>query len=395
MIEVKNREAFNKISSGLIISICLIIYYILGYLPYYNLKLNSIKYLLPLIPLFFIFLFNRFICNRVVMQYFLRNMILYLFIFSISFLVCFFIGFYKRYFIEIFLVFCPLLFAFGLSFFYQKSTQNTYLKIVFWGTIASYLVDKGVEILPVIHHPQLLIDAIKKSTISTESGAGFIFGILFLYYLMENEKKNMFISLLFCLLSFKRISLVGIVVSFLFWFFLRNKKDKIQNKPVRFSLLMVAVNFIFIMLCFQLVSGRYDEFISQYLGISTNQLLMGRYQLYKSVMLLFGDIHLLGIGFGKTVDVLIKNDFPLKNFHSDILKNFLELGPILFFIWIFYFYYNNVMNFKLLVIAVYLNMLFLSDNVFIYFEVMFLFYLLGMIYVLEPKITGNLKKNRG
>jgi len=292
-------------------------------------------------------------------------------------------------------VFCPLLFAFGLSFFYQKSTQNTYLKIVFWGTIASYLVDKGVEILPVIHHPQLLIDAIKKSTISTESGAGFIFGILFLYYLMENEKKNMFISLLFCLLSFKRISLVGIVVSFLFWFFLRNKKDKIQNKPVRFSLLMVAVNFIFIMLCFQLVSGRYDEFISQYLGISTNQLLMGRYQLYKSVMLLFGDIHLLGIGFGKTVDVLIKNDFPLKNFHSDILKNFLELGPILFFIWIFYFYYNNVMNFKLLVIAVYLNMLFLSDNVFIYFEVMFLFYLLGMIYVLEPKITGNLKKNRG
>lgn len=367
----------------LLFGISIVLYLISSYAPFFHPQLKYFKYILPFIQLLFLVFIRRVIIIRPLLNYFLQNFILYLFVFLVSFLVVLYSGLYPRFFIEIFLVFSPLLFAFGLSFLYTYEKKVFFVRIAFWGTVGTYILEKGNYFFAILLHPSLLIDAIRTSTIDTESGLSFIFGLFFLYYMMERDKKYFWLSLLFCVISFKRISLIGIIACFLFWFLFKNKQETIRRAKAFVSLLLLLSNLLIISVFFQLISGDYDEFIKHYTGLSPNQFLMGRYDLYMSVMSFIGDIKAFGIGFGKIADILSSHDSVLLNFHSDILRTFLELGPFMFSLWFFYFMYYNLKSAKLFVLALYLNILFLSDNVLIYFEVMFFFYFFAIIYITQ------------
>jgi len=90
-----------------------------------------------------------------------------------------------------------------------------------------------------------------------------------------------------------------------------------------------------------------------------------------------------GLGLGRISDYLKIAGVSLTNPHSDILKYFLEFGPLAFVLWIYGFYRLHLYNRYTIVLAVFLNVLFLSDNVSIYFSVMFLFYLLN-VFLMKP-----------
>lgn len=390
-MESADREWIVKYNNlmGLLFGFSILIYLIVSYAPFLYPELNDLKYALPIVPFLLLLLIGKFKSFKPLTSYFLHNIILYLIIFFISFLVCFSRGIYARYFVEVFLVFCPLLFAFSISPFYVNENKKIFVRIAFLGTIGLYLLDKGYYLLNIFLHPKLLIDAIRTSSIETESGMAFVFGLFFLYYLMGRDKKNIWVSIIFCIISFKRISLAGLVICSVFWLLFQNKAIIIHKHRAVISFFLVVINLLVISILFQLISGKYDAFINQYIGLSTNQLLMGRYDLYKSIMSIIVDVPVFGIGFGKTVDILLVNNSILPNLHSDILKNFLEFGPILFILWLLSFYYFNSMNLKLLIIALYLNVLFLSDNVFIYFDVMFFFYFFTILFISEKRIDSK------
>jgi predicted membrane protein len=90
-----------------------------------------------------------------------------------------------------------------------------------------------------------------------------------------------------------------------------------------------------------------------------------------------------GIGFvTKTISDIVGMNY---NFHSDILKNFLEFGPVVFCLWVYFLYKINARNLKTLLYVIYTNVLFITDNVFIYFDVFFLFYFFITITLIEER----------
>jgi hypothetical protein len=107
---------------------------------------------------------------------------------------------------------------------------------------------------------------------------------------------------------------------------------------------------------------------------SADSVLMGRAKLYALLGDRLPDAPLLGAGLGRITHVLQEEDAWLTNTHSDVLKHFIELGPFMFALWIGCFYWNSRHK-GTLALVVFTNVLFLSDNVSIYFDVMFPFYL--------------------
>lgn len=374
----------TKKLGGLVFGALIVFYVVLTYVAFLYEELKYLKYALPSLSIIFILVLKKTTIIKSHIKYFGNFISLYLLLFSVSFLVCLSNGIYERFFVEVFLVFCPMIFAFTLSFFYRNDYKKDYVRIMFFGTFGLYLFEKGGYFIQILGNPQLLILAIKTSTIDSESGLSFIFGIFFLHYLMEGkEKKYFWLSLILCLVSFKRIAFVGILLCSLFWFFFRNHKRTIAHHRLFFVSAICLGNILLVVAFYQLISGNYDEMILQYTGLSPNEFMMGRYNLYSSVLSFVGDLQLFGIGFGKISQTLQDSGSALLNFHSDILKNFIELGPIFFLIWLFNFLYFNSINLKLFVMALFLNILFISDNVFIYFEVMFYFYIFAIVYLSE------------
>ena len=102
--------------------------------------------------------------------------------------------------------------------------------------------------------------------------------------------------------------------------------------------------------------------------------LMGRARLFTIVADRLPSAPVLGAGLGRITDVLETERAWLTNTHSDVLKHLIELGPVMFAVWIGCFYWTSRRQ-GLLALTVFMNVLFLSDNVSIYFDVMFPFYL--------------------
>ena len=68
---------------------------------------------------------------------------------------------------------------------------------------------------------------------------------------------------------------------------------------------------------------------------------------------------------------------------SDILKLSYELGIFGFLVWIACFYRINFRDTQTLILPLLINLLFITDNIFIYFHVMFPFYLLQANLILR------------
>ena len=101
---------------------------------------------------------------------------------------------------------------------------------------------------------------------------------------------------------------------------------------------------------------------------------MGRAGLFALLSDRLPDAGILGVGLGRISHLLEAERAWLTNTHSDVLKYFVELGPLMFAVWIGCFYWTSRAA-GTLGLAVFINVLFLSDNVSIYFDVMFPFYL--------------------
>jgi len=284
-----------------------------------------------------------------------------------------------RFYQEFYFVLSPLLFA--LLLFYLRPAKN-YLRAVyllFWGITAAFIAEKFPFFLDELRHPSILVDAFLTSELPTESNYAFEFGLFAIVFLERRNKTYSLLSLLFLLLSFKRIAIAAVFIYVVLALF--RKLFGQSFNPANRKGLIFLTNCLVVGVLFLFFSGTFDEMIENTFGVSSNFLTQGRYNIYQDIFHHFGHIDFLGFGLGAINTFLSNTGYELVNLHSDVLKVFFELGPVAFVFWIYFFYkWSN--SFLSTCLAIYINVLFLTDNVFIYFDVMFVFYI-TMIYGLE------------
>jgi len=363
----------------------------------FNPALRYSVYILPFLILFVLYLsvtLKRRFQVYIFRKYFRPYIILYGLMVTYSLVVLILKrSVYSRFFEEAFLIFAPLLFASFLFLYYAPNRKGRYIKYTFWGMIVVYFLHRGANITSVISDLGYFISqAFITSSIKTESGLASVFGLFGLYFFLQGNKKYSLLAFLFLLLSFKRIAFLGVLLSLLVYLLI-SKIVKIRiARPTRkiLPLLFVGLNALFILGLMQFVRGTFDDRIIELVHMTPNQLTVGRYVIYQAV-LEQNEPSWLGIGLGKVTSVLENEPYHLKNLHSDVFKFYLEWGPVFFVILIYNLYAFNLHSKKMFILMVYLNTLLLTDNVFIYFYVMFIFYLLQGILFSE---TVDLSLNK-
>lgn len=236
-----------------------------------------------------------------------------------------------------------------------------------------YVWEVGLSVIvDAVRQPGVFMVDLLQSTPATESVRAFSFGVLAVFFLSRRRWGGVAICVLLALLAGKRIVLVGLLaaapVALL--------APSLESRRRRAFVTVVAIGFNVVMgLSLRDLEGwgiadRIQDVTLQ----SADAVLMGRARLFSLLADRLPETPVLGAGLGRITHVLTTEGAWLTNTHSDVLKHYIELGPAMFAAWIGCFYWASRRR-GTLALAVLMNVLFLSDNVSIYFDVMFPFYL--------------------
>jgi len=253
-------------------------------------------------------------------------------------------------------------------------------------SVLIYLSEVGFSITDVVSTIQALATAHMPSEVATESELGFVFGFFVLYFFLKgNSKWYLVMSLLFFIISFKRIVIVGVVISLVVYLILKIFRIDIRRHKLKLTLMALVVNLTIIYGAQLLVSGTFDQHVLEYTGLSSDAFLLGRKTFYTEVFEKFGSYNLVGLGLGKVDDALFNFLGYSMNLHSELIKNYLEFGLIIFLVWMSLLIYKNLFSNKSVVFLIYFNLLIVTDNIFIYFHGMFYFYFFVLILLVEEQ----------
>ena len=293
----------------------------------------------------------------------LYGTLLYLFRFSFS----------LRIFQEFLLVLSPLIFLVVTAS--TGEINKRHIKILFYAIGTLFIIENIQDVFTILFAPKILIEGLLTSRLSTESHFGFFFGLSFVFFVLEKEKKWLiFLSALLLLLALKRIA-VGAVCLSLAFYFLSYKGAFGQKRKLYLNLIVLTFLMFFIFLLIGLSKGDFDEAIKAYTGFSSNQFTMGRVRLYSTILENF-ETSFFGYGLGSITIFVTEMDVVVNRLHSDVLRLFLELGWGFYGIWIVWFNYLNIFNLKSAVMLIFYWIIMATDNAFIYFDFLTMFYLI-------------------
>lgn len=198
-----------------------------------------------------------------------------------------------------------------------------------------------------------------------ESGFSYVFGLLAVWAAYTRRWRNCALAFIFALLTLKRIVIVGIVLCVALQFFPRPMLRRVLQ-----PLPMLLANILFIVLILSYSSGSLNFLIHDLTGQSADQFGMGRQGLYGHVVVdIFRDpwrFLLVGMGPGEVYEALKGGMIWVRkeNLHADTLKIFYEYGGVVLaaFVWALY----SSRRQGVLLIALYTNVLLLTDNTLIY-----------------------------
>lgn len=164
----------------------------------------------------------------------------------------------------------------------------------------------------------------------------FAVGLVVIYYMCIKEYwkvsniKNEFISLFIFLLAYKRIGIMAVVVSLIFWKIAIKQTEVVQRSMMKTAgWTVLLVSFLYVGL---ILSGILFDILK---NVDIN--MQGRNYYYSVFSGQYNiGIHFLGLG-RNAVSVIMTEDYPwfnIGNVHSDILRMYLECGFVLFGIWL-------------------------------------------------------------
>lgn len=209
-----------------------------------------------------------------------------------------------------------------------------------------------------------------------ETTMAFPMGMFVIFFSYYNKKALFWTSFIFTLLSSKRIVILALILIYI----INRLTPSIRSLNKQAVILIaVIINLIFVYIIIQFSLSKYDPFIEQYLGLSADYISMGRKSIYENlfsrdegnwVKFFFGNG--LGTSYVETTNFLEKEE----NLHSDVLKLFFDTGLLGLVIWIVFIYKLGFINKIAFLLTIYLNILYLTDNVLIYYDTMIVYYLM-------------------
>ncbi|WP_158629438.1 O-antigen ligase family protein [Flavobacterium microcysteis] len=303
------------------------------------------------------------------------NLIAYGFLLILNFTTSLILGQLSgRFFEESLLILLPLLTIFIISGIQNFNLQKL-INVVFYSYSVSYILYNLQEFLNISKLLANIILALRYSILPTESWLAFPMGLFCIYYIIEKEKVKSIIAIVLFVFAFKRISIFAFLLSLgvYFLFYVRKNRKFLKNKVVTY---FMTLNVFLVTILYFFISGAFSKIIFKYTGLNVNHFTQGRFKIYNDTINNFKDDIWLGSSLGSTHTYIDRKFDNVSFLHSDILKVIIELGIFSFLIWIFTFLYLNITNKKTIPIILYLNILFLTDNVFIYFDTLFVFYLI-------------------
>jgi len=315
----------------------------------------------------------------VIKKFLLNNFTLYLSLIFCNFLVMIFRGQSNtRFFEEVFLLLIPILTVLVITGSKETDIRKT-IDVFFTAYILSFIMFFWKELLDVVGLLSSFFEAFKLSEFPTESWLAFPLGLFSIYYFFEKRKIYFSVSFLFFLLTFKRIAIIAFFIAILVWF-IYSKIVRIKFSPMGTLGYFVGLNIGFIGLIYLFISDFFTHFVKTHTGISINHFTQGRFVVYKDVINRFSEHLWTGSSLG-SIHLYLENKYEDYHFlHSDIFKVLIELGIILFIVWLIFFIMINIKGKRSVFLILFLNILFISDNVFIYFDTLFVFYLIVSKY---------------
>jgi hypothetical protein len=291
------------------------------------------------------------------------------------------------------LVMAPLITACVIFPSLRVERSSTYADWIFAGTAATYLVERGGAIAGVVSRPGGIWDRLLTSSSAAESTASFVFGLMALYYVYTGRRTRALLAIALVILSFKRIAMFGALTCILLWVLLRVTRVDLRRHWRLVAALAVLANALVLLVLYWLSTGSLNELIDRHTGLSTDWFTMGRGSLYAALFARF-EPGWLGHGLGAATSYLEAVGFTAQNAHSDVIKYVIEVGPLLATAWLWALYRLARGSTAALLLVVFANILFISDNVSIYFELMFVLYvLIGFLSVRDP--AASLGEARG
>lgn len=198
-----------------------------------------------------------------------------------------------------------------------------------------------------------------------ESGFSYLFGLLAVWAAYTKRWRRFALAFFFAFLTLKRIVIVGIVLCAMLQFLPRPVLLKILS-PIP----MMMANAVFLFLILSYGSGKFDLLIHDLTSQSANALGMGRRVLYSFIVSDFFKepwrFLLIGSGPGDAYEIMKGGWSWLRkeNLHGDTLKILYEYGGLVLalFVWALY----SSRRPAVLLLALYSNILLLTDNTLIY-----------------------------
>ena len=221
-----------------------------------------------------------------------------------------------------------------------------------------------------------------------ESSFAFPIGLIALYFIIVRKYILGIIFIACAMVFLKRIVLVAILLSIIVWF-LPGKIRKFVLNPWSVTIATLLITVLSIYFSY----GYLDQYILDSTGKAANEITKGRESLWNSALLAvnfsYDSFILWGVGVGKVVTQL-QQTFNVDRIllHNDLLSLVLEIGFVFFIIFIFML--NAAKTDEQRLIALFITMLFSTDNVLIYQHLMFVYLLiqqdLSKLHTLEkPK----------
>ncbi|MHA3675700.1 O-antigen ligase family protein [Faecalibacterium sp. PGM34] len=160
-----------------------------------------------------------------------------------------------------------------------------------------------------------------------ESELAFVFLIFECYYLYMGKRKNALISLIFCILSFKRICMLVAIAIFVL------SKWLVEKKPVSKKVVVVAVAFFVLlpMLTCLMLNDTFEAWFYQTFHVTLYEATLSRSARIEAVM----NSGQIKYGLGSVTSYLTKylnamhgSNFASRNMHNDLVQMYLECGIV-------------------------------------------------------------------
>ena len=211
----------------------------------------------------------------------------------------------------------PLLVVIGLMNISDFHQINNMMKIILWISIIGYIIEIGTKTFTI---SELLTISIGESYSPFESHvfSGIAAGLAGYFCYFRKEKKYMIISVIFSLITFKRIPLLFTVILFVYSLFSIKKDEPIKKKTLFITIIVFCVaGVLYTQSMIPANISALNDIVEKYFSVDISQFTMGRNTLFDALL----ERGFVRIGLDSTF--LFSKDIEM-----DLVRLYMEVGII-------------------------------------------------------------------